>query len=38
MDIEIRPIVTEKANAYSVLNTEAILLTEGSVELINENF
>lgn len=25
-------------NAYSVLNTEAILLTEGSVELINENF
>ena len=25
-------------NAYSVLNTEKILLTEGSVELINENF
>ena len=25
-------------NAYTVLNTEAILLTEGSVELINENF
>ena len=25
-------------NAYSVLNTDAILLTEGSVELINENF
>ena len=25
-------------NAYSVLNTEAILMTEGSVELINENF
>ena len=25
-------------NAYSVLNTEAILMTEGSVEMINENF
>ena len=25
-------------NAYSVLNTETILMTEGSVELINENF
>lgn len=25
-------------NAYTVLNTEAILMTEGSVELINENF
>lgn len=25
-------------NAYSVLNTEAILMTEGSVEIINENF
>ena len=25
-------------NAYSVLNTEKILMTEGSVELINENF
>ena len=25
-------------NAFSVLNTEKILLTEGSVELINENF
>ena len=25
-------------NAYTVLNTEKILLTEGSVELINENF
>ena len=25
-------------NAFAVLNTEAILLTEGSVELINENF
>ena len=25
-------------NAYSILNTEAILLSEGSVELINENF
>ena len=25
-------------NAFSVLNAEAILLTEGSVELINENF
>ena len=25
-------------NAYSVLNTDKILLTEGSVELINENF
>lgn len=25
-------------NAYSVLNTEAILMTEGSVELINQNF
>ena len=25
-------------NAYSVLNTDTILLTEGSVELINENF
>ena len=25
-------------NAYTLLNTEAILMTEGSVELINENF
>ena len=25
-------------NAYSVLNTDKILMTEGSVELINENF
>lgn len=25
-------------NAYTILNTEAILMTEGSVELINENF
>ena len=25
-------------NAYTVLNTDAILMTEGSVELINENF
>ncbi|MCH5223403.1 MAG: 50S ribosomal protein L4 [Muribaculaceae bacterium] len=25
-------------NAYTVLNTEAILMTEGSVEVINENF
>ena len=25
-------------NAYTVLNTEKILMTEGSVELINENF
>ena len=25
-------------NAYSVLNTDSILMTEGSVELINENF
>lgn len=25
-------------NAYTVLNTEAIIMTEGSVELINENF
>ena len=25
-------------NAYSVLNTESILMTEGSVEVINENF
>ena len=28
----------EQLNAFSVLNTEKILLTEGSVELINENF
>ncbi|MDE7108391.1 MAG: 50S ribosomal protein L4, partial [Muribaculaceae bacterium] len=25
-------------NAYTVLNNDAIIMTEGSVELINENF